>query len=288
MVRESRRQRARRLGRISFDVLREDRRLLVFPAMSVVVSLLLGGIAFALAVDWIGGHSRLVIFVAATVASYPVTFVMLFAGVALAAMLAAKLNGQPISAAEGWRVARQRAGAIARWTLLDCTVGAVLRALEQCVPFSGKIVTWLADLSWSLATLFAVPVLAYENLGPRATLRRSSELFRQRWAEQTGGLIAIGFATGLASLPFVCLVVVGFTVGSSGGMIMVACGGAGLLALTTFDAALNEVYRIFLYRTTVTPDGGTLNPFPPEDLENPWRRRPALPALSDAEIGRML
>ena len=43
MVRESRRQRARRLGRISFDVLREDRRLLVFPAMSVVVSLLLGG-----------------------------------------------------------------------------------------------------------------------------------------------------------------------------------------------------------------------------------------------------
>lgn len=103
------------------------------------------------------------------------------------------------------------------------------------MPFGGKIVTWLADLSWSLATLFAVPVLAYENLGPRATLRRSSELFRQRWAEQTGGLIAIGFAAGFASLPFVCLVVVGFTVGSSGGMSMVACGGAGLLALTTFD-----------------------------------------------------
>jgi hypothetical protein len=114
------------LGGISLEVLRDDRRLLIFPALSVSVSLMLGGVAFALAAHWVGGRSRLIIFIAATVVSFPATFVTMFSGVALAVMLAAKFNGQPISAADGWNVACRRVGVIARWTLLVCTVGAVL------------------------------------------------------------------------------------------------------------------------------------------------------------------
>lgn len=271
---ESRTQRARRLGRISLEVLREDRRLWVFPAVSAVVSLGLGGISFGLAAGLLGGgqHARRVLVLGGIIASYPVTFVALFSGVALACMLTKKLNGEPVSARDGWRAARDRAGLIAAWTLVVCTVGAVLRLLEEYLPLGGKVAAWVLDISWSLATLFAVPVLAYEGLGPRATLRRSAELFRARWGEQIAGVVAIGLFTWLLAIPICVLIAAAATANGAGAVILIAVGGSALLGVQALSIALNQVYRIFLYRDTVGAPGGG-GPFPKADLDQPFHPR---------------
>jgi len=96
-----------------------------------------------------------------------------------------------VSTRDGWIAARQRLGIIAAWSLLVCTVGALLRVLEERLPLGGRIVAALVGLSWSLATLFAVPVLAYENLGPLETLRRSSQIFRRRWGLRSAAVSAL-------------------------------------------------------------------------------------------------
>jgi hypothetical protein len=271
---ETRWQRANRLGHLSMSVIGEDRRLLIFPAASALVNLAIGGLSFALADNLIGGGAHSLILLGGLIASYPATFVAIFSGVALAWMLARKLDGEPVSARDGWRAARQRTGIILAWTLLVCTIGAILRVLEEYLPLGGKIAALVLDLSWTLATLFAVPVIAYENLGPRETLRRSAELFRQRWGEQTAGVIGIGLFGGLLALPAILLIAAGAADSSSNGtVVLVALGGALLLAIQAFTIALNQVYRVFLYRSTLTTDGTAQGPFSYEDLNNPFRSR---------------
>jgi hypothetical protein len=272
---ETRWQRANRLGRASLEVLNEDRRLLIFPAMSAAVNLLIGGLSFALADNLIGGgyHSRRLILLGGIIASYPATFVALFSGVALAWMLERKLDGRPVSASEAWRAARERTGIILAWAALVCTVGAVLRVLEEYVPLGGKLVALVLDVSWSLATLFAVPVIAYEGLGPRDTFRRSVELFRARWGEQAAGVIGIGLFGGLLVIPGVVLIAAGAAAGGTQAVVLVAVGGAMLLAVQAFTISLNQVYRVFLYRSTLTPDANEHGPFFRQDLDQPFRSR---------------
>jgi Family of unknown function (DUF6159) len=272
-MQESRRSRARRLGKLSWQLLREDRRLVVFPLVSAGASVLLGAIAFGLAAGFEGTSEhnwRAVFVIAGIVVSFPVTFVTLFSGVALATVLARKLDGETVSASDGWRAARERSGIILAWTLLVCTVGAILRLAEQYLPIGGRIAAFLLDLSWTLATMFAVPVLAYEGLGPRATLSRSAEIFKARWGEQVGGVLVIGFGTAVLIVPAIVILVAGFAVGGVGGIALIAVGGAFMLAVGAYSMALNQVFRVVLYRSAV---GASTGPFSADDLAQPFRPR---------------
>jgi hypothetical protein len=275
---ESRRKRARRLGRQSWQVLRDDRRLLVFPIVSALANLLIGAIVWGAAFGIVhqSHQYRTVFIVGGIIASFPATFVSYYSGVALATVLARKLDGTPVTAADGWKAARERIGIIAAWTVLVCTVGAILRLLEEYLPAAGRIAVWLLDASWALATMFAVPVLAYEGLGPRATLSRSVEIFKDRWGEQVAGVLLIGFGTAFLAIPAVILIVAGFAAGGALGIVLVAVGGAALLAVAAYSTALNQVYRVFLYRSVVKdpaePSAAT-SPFSAEDLASPFRPR---------------
>jgi hypothetical protein len=272
---EGRWARARRLGEASFAVIRSDRRLLLFPFLSALTNAVLGGLAFAAADGLISGHrhTRLVILLGTIIASYPTTFVGLFTGVALAAMLRQKLDGERVDVRAGWRCARRRTGIILAWTLLVCTVGAVFRALEEYVPLGGRIAALALDLAWSLATLFAVPVIAYEGLGPLATLRRSASLFRERWGEQTAGVVGVGVLAGVAVIPGVLVILAGVAKSGAGAVLLVAIGGAWVVAVATYANTLNLVYRIYLYRSTLPGAATVSGPFTAQDLANPLQKK---------------
>jgi hypothetical protein len=271
---ESRLQRANRLGRASFEVISSDRRLLIFPALSALVNVLIGALSFALADRLIDGHShsRRLILVGGLIASYPATFAGIFSGVALAAMLARKLDGQPLDVGEAWRLARRRTGIIIGWTLLVCTVGAALRVAEEYLPLGGKVAALVLDLSWSLATLFAVPVIAYEGLGPWTTLRRSTRLFRERWGEQTVGVVGLTLAGGVLAIPGGALILAGAASSGAAAVMLVAGGAAIVFAVQAYTIALNQVYRVYLYRSTLA-GAPVPGPFPAKDLEQPFRPR---------------
>jgi hypothetical protein len=119
--------------------------------------------------------------------------------------------------------------------------------------------------------LFAVPVLAYEGLGPLQTVKRSTDIFRRRWGAQLGGGLGIGMAGALLMIPFVLLLLVGASK-PQGGAGLVVIGGAGMFAVIAFTGALEQVYRVFVYRSAVGLDtaGG---PFLEEDLRRPLTRR---------------
>jgi hypothetical protein len=274
VVAEPRGRRAMRLLRASLVVLRGDPQLLVFPAVAMALSLAVGAICFAVSLSGgdVGRHARGTILLAALIAAYPITFISLYCGVALAAVLGGRLEGQPLTARDGWTAATERVGIIAGWTLLTCTVGVVLRLIEQYVPLGAKIAVAIVDLSWTLATMFAVPVLAYENLGPRDVLRRSSQIFRQRWGTQLGGVVGIGVAGAVLFVPFIVLLVAGAATAGSAGVLLMVPGGAGLFAAVAVQSALNQVFGVFVYRSAVGLDT-TGSPFAESDLQAPFARR---------------
>ncbi len=273
---ESRFARSLRMLSASFRVLRENPGLTVFPVVSVILSLAVGAFCFS---TWTppagagtGAHARDALFVPGLIAAYPLTFISIYFSVALAEVLGGRLDGRHTTVGQGFSAANARIGLIASWSLLACTVGLVLRLLEERLPLAGRIAAALFGMAWSLATVFAVPILAYEGLGPVKTVERSAQIFKRRWGAQVGGSIGIGAAAMVLAVPLVVLLLIGLAQPGGGGAALVVLAGAGLFALGAAVAAMEQIYRVFVYRSAVGADtsGG---PFSQEDLRSPFARR---------------
>ncbi len=275
---EGRFARSIRMMKASWRVLRENPVLMAFPVISVVLSLLVGIFCFSTFGSWAahGGHevnsASDGLLVPSLIAAYPLTFISIYFSVALAEVLSGRLDGKETTTAEGFSAANSRIGVIAAWSLLACTVGLALRALEQRLPLAGRIAAWLFGMAWSLATIFAVPILAYEGLGPFETLKRSAQIFKRRWGTQIGGSIGIGAASAVVAIPLVLLLFVGFAVPGGTGAALVVLAGAGLFALGAAVSAMEQIYRVFVYRSAVGMDTSR-GPFSQEDLRSPFTRR---------------
>jgi hypothetical protein len=255
-------------------VLRENPGLMAFPAVSVVLRLIVGVVCFGV---WTphggtGGSARDGLLVPSLVAAYPLTFISVYFSVALAEVLGGRLDGRSTTAAEGFSAANQRIGLIAAWSLLACTVGLALRLLEERLPLAGRIAAGLFGLAWSLATVFAVPVLAYEGLGPLEVVQRSTQIFKRRWGAQIGGSVGIGFAAVVVAIPLFVLLGVGLSKPGGGGATLVFVAGACLFALAAAVAAMEQIYRVFVYRSAVGLDTSA-GPFSDQDLRSPLTRR---------------
>ena len=254
---ESRFARSLRMLGASWRVLRENPGLAAFPVISVVLSGLVAAVCFAIWTPHVGAgtgsNARDALLVPSFIAAYPLTFVSVYFSVALAEVLGGRLDGRQTTTAEGFSLANQRIGLIAAWSLFACTVGLVLRLVEERLPLAGRVAAWLFGMAWGLATIFAIPVLAYEGLGPVSTIERSAKIFKRRWGAQVGGSIGIG-------------------AGGGGGALLILLAGAGLFALVAGVAAMEPIYRVFVYRSAVGLDisGG---PFSEQDLRSPLSKR---------------
>ena len=273
---ESRFSRSVRMLSASWRVLRENPGLIAFPAISTVLSLLVGVVCFGIWSPHVGagaGHNaRDALLVPSLVAAYPLTFISVYFSVALAEVLAGRLDGRHTTPAEGFAAANSRIGLIAAWSLVACTVGLALRLLEERLPLAGRIAASVVGLAWSLATLFAVPVLAYENLGPIEVVQRSAQIFKRRWGSQIGGSIGIGFASVVLAIPLAIVLVIGLATPGGGGTLIVLLAGGGLFGLFAAVAAMEQIFRVFVYRSAVGLDTSA-GPFSQDDLRSPFVKR---------------
>jgi hypothetical protein len=271
---ESRFSRSLRMLSASWRVLRENPALMAFPVISVVLSLIVGVVCFGLWTPPTGqaAGARDGLLLPSLIAAYPLTFISVYFSVALAEVLAGRLDGRPTTAAEGLSAANKRIALIAAWSLLACTVGLILRLLEERLPLAGRIAASIFGLAWSLATLFAIPVLAYEGLGPLEVVERSGQIFKRRWGAQIGGSIGIGAAAVVVAIPLVIVLMVGISRPGGSGLGLILLGGAGLFALGAAVSAMEQIYRVFVYRSAVGMDT-SMGPFSEEDLRSPLIRR---------------
>jgi len=251
------------LVKASAAVLSADKELMVFPAVSAVLSVVVL-ITFAVPSVLAGLFDS----TALAESGFPLAgyivgflfyvvqyFVIFFCNTALVGAALIRLRGGDPTVADGFRLASSRIGHIFGYAVIAATVGVVLRAISERSGFIGKLVVSFVGLAWNLATFLVVPVLAAEDVGPMDAVKRSSAYLRKTWGEQIVGTAGISFATIVAGI---ALFIAAAATQSAALMITVAVGFVfALLAIALVSSTLGGIYAAAVYRFAAEGDAGT-------------------------------
>jgi len=204
----------------SWSVLKENKQLILFPILSglSMIGVIASFFLIALASTGWDFEAFRDIREQSTIVNYLFVFgyylvnyfVIVFFNTALIHCTHLYFNGEKPTIRQGLHFAVSRIGVLLSWAAFAATVGTALRILQDNLGSIGKFVTGLIGIVWSIATFFVVPVIAYENLGPIAAFKRSTELMRQKWGERLGA----GFSFGLIQFgAFIALAILGYLLG---------------------------------------------------------------------------
>ena len=89
-------------------------------------------------------------------------FIFTFINVAFYSELLKVINGQGVFIVRGFKIATKKVKAIFHWSLLSGIVGVVIRLLEDQFDFIARKIMGLIGFTWSIVTVFAIPVLIRE------------------------------------------------------------------------------------------------------------------------------
>jgi Family of unknown function (DUF6159) len=276
-VGESRIARSWRLTRASLQVVRGDRALFVLALLSTALGAMAVAVVFGLT-GWIGhrhgsdasGHVALT----ALILAYPLTFLSVFFNTAIAAAASAALDGRRMSIGEALAVPARRLGQVALWALIATLLGVVIEQLLSRLPFGGSIAARVVGFAWSLASIFAVPVLVIEDCPATQCLQRSAKLVKERWGEGISGNVIVTAWMVLLTIPLVILFAVGLAVSyehTAALVAVIALGALALLSIAALGAVVRQTFAVALYRYATNESAP--GPFEERDLRSPFGRR---------------
>src|SRR3954468_1402732 len=245
------------------DVLKRDKKLIVFPLLSGIACLIvLASFALPLAVikpaflaEGDADHVPIWFWVVLFAFYFCNYFVIYFFNSALVYCALSHFRGEPASADDGLRAAVRRLPELLVWSLVSATVGLVLRLIENANEKVGAIVSALLGAAWSVATYFVVPVLVVEGVGPMTAIQRSWKVLSKTWGESIGGHAGVGWAL----LPFWLLVFVLALLGAFAmtksvalGVVLLVTAVLGMLVIGLIDATLKGILlgALYLYATS--------------------------------------
>ncbi len=303
----SRFQRSWMLFKSSVRVIQENRKLLVFPIVIAVCTLVITlffvapavlrptGHGYAEAAHWqsIGdslftpgapaedgqpsnpgltpaamGYLALLYFVS--------MFLATFFNVAFYNEILAALSGRPVSIRRGLRFATTRWKGILVWSLFAGVVGLIIKAIEEKLDFVGRMVARLIGLAWSVTSIFAIPVLVREerSVNPVALLRTSAGMLKRTWGEALIGYAGLTFGNLLIALGSVLLLggAVTASIMLQNAWIIAVVGAlwlVGLLAWIYLTSVASHVYKCALF--LFASDGVVAAPYDPAMLQSAWK-----------------
>ncbi|MBW8017957.1 MAG: hypothetical protein FVQ82_17440 [Planctomycetes bacterium] len=271
------------LLKASARVLRADKELLVFPLVSgvglILISLtffvpfLFSGLADSILPGSFEIFGFIVIFI-----FYIVQYAVIFlSNTALVGAALIRLRGGDPTLSDGFRIAVSRIIPILGYAVIAATVGVILRAISERSNILGRIVVGIIGLAWNVATYLVVPILAVENVGPIAAIKRSTQLLQKTWGEQIVGNLGMGALMGFINI-FVLLLGIGAIAVSFmlelHFLVYVAIGALlvlTLLMLGLVSSTLNGIYVAAVYQ--YANDGQTGDFFEADLVQNAFRVR---------------
>jgi Family of unknown function (DUF6159) len=279
--REGRIARSWRLTKASWQVVREDRVILLLAILSTLVGAVSVTVIFGVAglgSSGTHGHRHLVdgrVAIVALILAYPLMFVSTFfnTAIAAAAAAAAGLQGRRLSLGQALAVPASRVGQLAVWALLATIFGVVLEQLARRLPLAGAIVARLVGLAWSIASLFAIPILALDGGSAPHALKRSTALVKQRWGEGIGGNVIVSAWTIVVMIPLLVVFVIGIAAtrhAPAGRIAVFALAAAVFVALVALSGVVRQIFAVALYRYAAEND--TNGPFHEQDLRAPFTK----------------
>lgn len=244
----------------SWQMLRQDRELLWLPVLGAIFGLIAAAILFV--PGWfIGGavggadHHSWAGTVGGAFAAGAATIVSIFFQSALVIGANERSEGGDPTLRGVLRAAWERRAKILSWGLLTTTVGFAIRALERRLGIFGNILGFLGGFAWAVASFLVVPVLVAEDLGPMASVKRSTQLIKETWGTSLRTTLRFGLIQIALLLVPVIIGVIGVAAiasGSSGsvaiGVVLLLVAVVAFLALAMVFSAIGSYARALIYR----------------------------------------
>lgn len=222
------------ITKLAFGVINKDRELLAFALLSFVfsaifaIAMIFPTVIPALMEDGFSQESLEVYQYVILFATYfGLAFIATFFNVCVVYTTKIRFEGGNATFGESIRFALSRIVIIIQWSLLSATVGLLLRLLHNFASRLGKIgeivaniIIGLLGMAWSIMTIFVVPVLVYEGLGPIDAIKKSTKVIKATWGESLIRSIGLGLVQLLVF-----------------GLIIVACGALTVALMSAFDIA---------------------------------------------------
>ncbi|HSX45265.1 MAG TPA: DUF6159 family protein [Candidatus Saccharimonadales bacterium] len=216
------------LVKSSWHVLKLDKELLTLPLIGMLLSLavaIAAGILYGLTIllhwgnltitqgsngtestahwGWTGAVILALLLIG-------VTFVSNFIAVAIAKGALDRFSGQDPTIKSSLRAAKARSASIFKWSLLSLTVGLILQTIQERVPFAAKILVWLGEMVWGVATFFVVPIIAVSEkpVGPIQATKESTSIIKRVWGESLIVNLGVGLIALLSMLVYIPLAII--------------------------------------------------------------------------------
>ncbi|MEM9456779.1 MAG: DUF6159 family protein [Myxococcota bacterium] len=227
------------LTKLSFRVIGQDKELLLFPLIALLLSI---GFLLALlyptiwlemsrdgSIEW--DFANIVV----TFISYlGLAFIGTFSNMCIVYTAKKRFEGGDATFGESISFALSRIIQILGWATVSASVGLLFRALDNMAERAGAvgeivvgIFRSILGMVWSVITIFVVPSMVYRNTGPIDAIKDSVRVLRKTWGESL--VRSIGF--GLVQFLVMLLGVAAFaglfaTLGTSEVMIPILIVGA--------------------------------------------------------------
>lgn len=186
------------------------------------------------------------------------------------------LKGETVSVRDGIQFAISKWRAVLLWTLLVSAVGVLLRSLEKRASIFGQITVAFVGVAWSVASVFAIPVLIHETetLNPFKIVKKSAATVKKVWGESLIGYVGVSIGSAYVAM---------FSIVFLGGGIYLASAsptlkllpiviGSWLLMVVSFSlfcSVASKIFRcaLFVYAT----EGNLPAPYNKEMMATAWK-----------------
>ena len=284
------------LFRTSLQVIRDNPKLLLFPVVTAVCTGVIMLFFFAPALLYRSGqplgqaahwetlgrraaHPTGYFYGYLAVVYLTSMFLATFFNAAFYNEILKALAGDPVSIRSGLASAWSRVHSILMWSLLAGTVGLIIKALEERFGWIGRWALKFVGVVWSVASIFAIPVIIREGTtNPFSLLRQSAGILRKTWGESLAGYV--GIAAGSWLLLLGSLLFLGLTVGGAIALDLplLAVGAAllwlaALLVVSYLATVAGHVYRCALY--VYASEGVVPAPYTPALMDAAWKIKKA-------------
>jgi hypothetical protein len=234
----------------SFQVIRKDKKLIVFPILSGISVLAVAALYF-IPLFQLGMVRQYTEQHHVDPAAYAWMFlwyctnyfVIIFFSCALAACAQIRFSGGEPTLGAGMSQASAKLLDIMLWALVASTVGLIIRIIEDRSESVGKIFSSLVGAAWAIVTYLMVPVIVFEQENVFGAIKRSSQLLRKTWGEQLSGNIGFGLPFLALSIPGILLVFAARTQPLLLGVALLY-----FLMLGAFMSAVKGIFAVALYR----------------------------------------
>ncbi len=183
-------------AKLSFGVIKKDKELLLFPILAGIFSILfmaamlfptlIASFMEGAGIDSYGALEYVIIFTV----YFGLAFIATFFNVCVVYTTKKRFEGGNATFGESIKYSFSKIHLIFSWSLLAATVGLILRIIDKMAEKAGqagqivlRILNGIFGMVWSIITIFVVPSMVYNDLGPIDAIKRSVQVLKKTWGE---------------------------------------------------------------------------------------------------------